>query len=95
MAPGTDPEQDAVNTWRDPANAHPFGVSIAASKGASCAHSSSVSNRRFTAGFCRITCIRPKLTSDPRNTPYKNCGVRAVATVMLACQLLPSTGRRS
>jgi hypothetical protein len=70
MAPGTDPEQDAVNTWRDPANAHPFGVSIAASKGASCAHSSSViSNRRFTAGFCRITCIRPKLTSDPRNTP--------------------------
>jgi hypothetical protein len=28
-----------------------------------------ISNRRFTAGFYRIACTRPKLTNDPRNTP--------------------------
>jgi hypothetical protein len=59
-----------LRTWRWSRQRPPRLGVIAGSKGASRSHSWSViSNRRFTAGFYRIACTRPKLTNDPRNTP--------------------------
>jgi Putative RNA methylase family UPF0020 len=52
----------------DPASAHPLGV--IAGRGASRAHSSSVSsNRRLTAGFYPSTSTRPASATDPGYRP--------------------------
>lgn len=66
--PGPDAEQDAVEGLAViPPAATPLGV-MAGSSGASRPHSWSVSsNRRFTAGFYRITGTRP--TSPPIREP--------------------------
>jgi hypothetical protein len=57
------PEQEPLRTWRWSRQRPPRRGVIAGSKGASRAHSSSVSsNRRFTAGFYRINRAPPKPT---------------------------------